>query len=206
MINSSIKEYLDILASNEPAPGGGSASALIGALGTSLLSMVSNLTIGKPKFKDSELLMKELLKCAANIQKDLINLVTEDTEAFNKVAEVFKMPKTTEEEKMKRKEKMQDSLKFATKVPLTIMEKTVEALRLHEKSVGHGNPSAISDTGVGVLSLKAALQGAWLNVKINLSSITDQEFVSRQNQKAQKILSEGIMVADKVYDFVLENL
>ncbi len=206
MVNSSIKKFLNILASEEPAPGGGAASALVGAVGTALLSMVANLTVGKQKFKVSEHLMKELLEEASKLQEELTRLISEDAEAFNKVAEVFKMPKNTEEEKAKRKQKMQEALKFATQVPFNIMEKTVEALRLHEKSLGHTNPSAISDTGVGVLCLKAALKGAWLNVKINLNSITDKEFVQNQDKESQKLLNEGISIADKVYEAVLQSL
>lgn len=206
MVNSSIKKFLNILASEEPAPGGGAASALVGAVGTALLSMVANLTVGKQKFKASEHLMKELLEEASKLQEELTRLISEDAEAFNKVAEVFKMPKNTEEEKANRKQKMQEALKFATQVPFNIMEKTVEALRLHEKSLGHTNPSAISDTGVGVLCLKAALKGAWLNVKINLNSITDKEFVQNQDKESQKLLNEGISIADKVYEAVLQSL
>ncbi|WP_296971660.1 cyclodeaminase/cyclohydrolase family protein [Tepidanaerobacter sp. EBM-38] len=206
MINSSIKEFLDVLASKEPAPGGGAASALVGAVGTALMSMVANLTVGKQKYKESEPLMKELLEEAAKLQKDLAKLMEEDTEAFNKVTAAFKMPKNTEEEKAKRKEKVQEALKGAAKVPFKIMEKAVEALRLHEKSLDHANPSAISDTGVGALCLKTALCGAWLNVKINLGSIDDEDFVREYNEKAQKLLNEGVPLADKVYEAVLESL
>lgn len=105
VVNSSIKQFLDILASEQPAPGGGAVSALVGAVGTALLSMVANLTLGKQKFKENEHLVQELLEEASKLQKDLTRLITEDTEAFNKVAEVFKMPKNTEQEKSKEKKK-----------------------------------------------------------------------------------------------------
>ncbi len=206
MIDSSIKEFLDALASKEPAPGGGAASALVGAIGTALMSMVANLTVGKQKYKESEPLMKELLEEAVTLQKDLAKLMEEDTEAFNKVTAAFKMPKNTEEEKAKRKEKVQEALKGAAKVPFQIMEKAVEALRLHEKSLGHTNTSTISDTGVGALCLKTALCGAWLNVKINLGSIDDDDFVQKYNEKAQQLLNEGVPLADTVYEAVLESL
>ncbi len=206
VINDSVKQYMDALASDKPAPGGGSASALIGAVGVALLSMVANLTIGKRKFKASEPLIKELLEKAENLRRDLENLVTEDTKAFNEVAKVFKMPRSTTKEKIQRKEKMQEALKFATKVPFAIMEKVVDAIYLHEKSLGNINPTVISDTGVGALCLKAALQGAWLNVKINLISIKDKEFVQNQGEKAQKLLNEGTLIADKVYKTVERNI
>ncbi|MDD4568639.1 MAG: cyclodeaminase/cyclohydrolase family protein [Tepidanaerobacteraceae bacterium] len=206
MVNNSINEFLDILASEEPAPGGGAASALVGAVGTALLSMVANLTVGKQKFKASEHLMKELLEEASTLQEDLARLISEDAEAFNKVTEVFKMPKNTDEEKANRKQKMQEALKFATQVPFTIMEKTVEALCLHEKSLGHTNPQALSDTGVGTLCLNTALKGAWLNVKINLNNIEDNEFVQHYTKKSEILLKKGGMIADKVYEAVLQRL
>ena len=104
VVNIDIEQFLDILASEEPAPGGGAASALVGAVGTALLSMVANLTVGKQKFRQSEHLMKELLEEASKLQKDLATLIAEDAEAFNKVAAVFKMPKNTKK-KAKRKQK-----------------------------------------------------------------------------------------------------
>ncbi len=206
LVNNSIKQFLSILSSEEPAPGGGSASALVGAIGTALLSMVANLTVGKQKFKESEHLMNQLLEEASKLQEDLIKFIAEDTEAFNKVAEVFKMPKNTDEEKIRRKQKMQEALKYAIQVPFNIMERTVQALHLYEKSLGHTNPSAISDIGVGTLCLKTALKGAWLNVKINLAGITDKEFVQTQDKKSQKLLNEGSSIAERVYEAVLQRL
>ena len=137
---------------------------------------------------------------------DLTNLMARDAAAFAKVAEVFKMPRDTQEEKLARRERMQESLRLATEVPLTIMEKAVEVLRLHERSLGKSNPSAISDTGVGALCLKAALQGAWLNVEINLKGISDDEFVQVQREMGQKLLTEGVSIADRVYETVLREM
>jgi formiminotetrahydrofolate cyclodeaminase len=206
VVESSVEHFLDILASKEPAPGGGAASALVGAVGAALLSMVANLTVGKEKYKESEAMIEELLKKVSMFQKELTDLIEEDTNAFNKVSEVLKMPKNTEAEKAKRKEKMQEALKYATQVPLGIMEKTVEVLRLHERALGRTNQSALSDTGVSALCLKTALEGAWLNVKVNLTGITDKDFVKTQEEKAQKLLDEGTMLADKVYKAVLQGL
>jgi formiminotetrahydrofolate cyclodeaminase len=206
VVESSVEHFLDILASKEPAPGGGAASALVGAVGAALLSMVANLTVGKEKYKESEAMIEELLKKVSMFQKELTDLIEEDTNAFNKVSEVLKMPKNTEAEKAKRKEKMQEALKYATQVPVGIMEKTVEVLRLHERALGRTNQSALSDTGVSALCLKTALEGAWLNVKVNLTGITDKDFVKTQEEKAQKLLDEGTMLADKVYKAVLQGL
>lgn len=206
MRNDSISKFVTALASKEPAPGGGAASALVGAVGTALMSMVANLTMGKEKFKQQEPLMKELLEKAENLQENLVSLMDRDTEAFNKVAAVFKMPKNTDDEKNHRKIAMQKALKYASEVPFSIMEKALEALYLQEKSLGHTNPSTTSDIGVGALCLKTALMGAWLNVKINLGSISDQSFVNEYELKAKKLLDEGMMIADKVYEVVVATL
>lgn len=201
-----INEFIDSLASKEPAPGGGSASALAGAAGTALVLMVANLTAGKEKFKDQELLMEEILREAGNIRQEMIALIDRDTEAFNKVAAVFKMPKDTAEEKEKRQQAMQEALKAAAIVPYGIMEKALEALYIVKKALGHTNPAAASDLGVSALCLKTALQGAWLNVKINLAGIKDSEFTAKYGQDGERILAQGVSLADSIYQEVLKTL
>lgn len=201
-----IKDFISILASKEPAPGGGAASALVGAIGNALSSMVANLTVGKKKFQDQEPIMKDIIEEGQKLQKSLLSLIDKDTDAFNAVAEVFKMPKDTEGQKVKRSEALQKALKDATLVPFSIMQECLKALYLHEKALGKSNPAAASDLGVGALCLKAALQGGWLNVKINLSSIKDAEFVADYEKKGRKILSEGSRIADEIYQKVMESL
>jgi formiminotetrahydrofolate cyclodeaminase len=201
-----LKDFMNILASKEPAPGGGSASALAGAMGAALASMVANLTVGKEKYVEQEPLMQKIIQEADAIQKEFIKLIDLDTEAFNKVGAVFKMPKNSEEEKKKRQDAMQNALKDATITPLTIMEKALLSLRLIDEALGKTNPSAESDFGVGALCLKAAMQGGWLNVKINLGSIKEQEFVAKYTKEGEGILSEGLFLADKIYLRVLKSL
>jgi formiminotetrahydrofolate cyclodeaminase len=201
-----VKEFLELLASKAPAPGGGSVSALNGAMGSALSAMVADLTIGKEKYKEREPLMREILDEARRLMHLLAAKVDEDTEAFNKVAEVFKMPKDTEEQKLARKNAMQEALKYAVKVPFSVMEICVDALRLFEKALGNFNESAASDLGVGALCLKTALCGAWLNVKINLCSINDSDFVSEYREKGKILLEEGSSIADGVYMKVLKSL
>ncbi|TYP52433.1 cyclodeaminase/cyclohydrolase family protein [Thermosediminibacter litoriperuensis] len=200
-----IKDFVSILASKEPAPGGGSASALVGAVGSALSSMVANLTLGKEKYKDKEPLMLEILKEGKELQDSLISMIDKDTGAFNRVAEVFKMPKDTEEQKAARSEAMQKALKEATLVPFTVMEMCMFALELHNKALGNSNTSAVSDLGVGALCLKTALQGAWLNVKINLNGIKDAGFAAEIEARARKMLEEGTKIADNIYRKVLEE-
>ncbi len=201
-----VDKFIEIMASKKPAPGGGSAAALCGAVGTALGCMVANLTVGKEKYQDHEEIMKEILEESTVIANEFTELIDRDTEAFNKVAAVFALPKTSEEEKALRKEALQEALKFATKVPFSMMEKSVEALRLLEKSLGRSNSNAVSDLGVGALVLKSALQGAWLNVLINLGSIKDGSFVAEYKAKGEAILLEAVPIADRIYHRVEESL
>lgn len=201
-----IKEFVNELASKSPAPGGGSASALVGAIGTALVSMVSNLSYGKEKFKDKEGLLVEILEEARRIKESLINLIDKDAEAFNRVARAAKMPRTTEEEKKLKSEAMEQALKEATLVPLSVMEESFKALKLHEKALGNTTTAAISDIGVGIQCLKAALYGGWLNVRINLNWIKDEDFVKDVEKRAKSILEKGVLFANELFKKVEEEL
>jgi len=204
--NKGINQFVTSVASKEPAPGGGAVSALVGAVGAALLSMVANLTVGKEKYRQQEPLMLELLEKAELLQCDLISLIEQDAGAFNSVARVFDMPKTSDDEKENRKKAMEKALKHATEVPFTIMGKALEALHLHERALGNANPSVASDNGVGVLCLKTALMGAWLNVKINLANISDRDYVDRYEFEAKKFLDEGTALADHIYEAIMKRL
>ncbi|MGB9839201.1 cyclodeaminase/cyclohydrolase family protein [Thermovenabulum sp.] len=200
-----ISDFLEELSSKSPAPGGGTASALLGAVGMSLFSMACNLTLGKEKFKPQEETIKEFLKKAQSLLEDFRRLMDEDTEAFNEVAKAYKMPKDSEEEKKKRKEAIQEALKKAASAPLKMMEKVKEASELITPAVSLVNPAVITDLGVCVLSLKSALFGAWLNVKINLNSIEDEKFKASLSGKMMEYLkvSENL---DKLFEEIQEKL
>ncbi|MEN2984593.1 MAG: cyclodeaminase/cyclohydrolase family protein [Dictyoglomaceae bacterium] len=206
IINHSVEQFIMLLASKEPAPGGGSASALLGAIGSALSSMVINLTIGKEKFKDQEEFLLEILKESENLQKEFLNLIEEDTTAFNKVSRAYKMPKDTEEQKEARREALEKALKDATLVPLSIMEKGLSFLKLLEKCVGKTNPNVVSDIGVSALCMKSAIQGGWLNIIINLKYIKDEDFTREIKEKAKNLLLEGIKIADQIYNQVEQFL
>jgi formiminotetrahydrofolate cyclodeaminase len=201
-INYAIKEFIELLASKEPAPGGGSAAALVGSIGVALSSMVANLTIGKEKFKDKEELMKEIVQKNEKLQKELLELIEKDAEAFNKVADALKLPKNNPEEKEKRKEILENALKEASLVPLEVMKKSLEALKILENTLGNSTPNAVSDIGVSALCLKSAIQSAWLNVKINLVSIRDKDFVYEIQRQAESLLEDGIQLANRIYEEV----
>lgn len=197
----SISNFLEELSSNSPAPGGGTASALMGAIGIALLCMVCNLTIGKEKFKEKEPEAKEILDKAKILLEDFEDLMDEDTEAFKKVAEALKLPKNTREDKEKRSEALQKALKEAAEVPFKIMKKVKEASTLLQNALSNTNPSAVTDLGVSALALKCALLGAWLNVKINMNSIKDDRFNISLQKEMDKLLDSEIDL-DNVYEHI----
>ena len=201
-----LTNFTDLLASDAPAPGGGSTAALEGALGIALTHMVAALTLGKSKYEQHQTLMEELVQKATAIKENFIDVIDRDTEAFNGVSAVFAMPKGTEEEKAARSSAMQTALKECTKTPYDMMVYALEALRLTQKAVGNSNSNAASDLGVAALSLKAAVQGAWLNILINIGGIKDQDFVTQYRKNGETILAEALPMADAIYTEVLNSL
>lgn len=201
-----VRAFIELLASDAPAPGGGSASALAGAMGIGLAEMVANLTLGKAKYAEHQETVQEIHDKAKTLVEEMIVSVDKDTEAFDGVSAVFAMPKSTDEEKAARKAAMQTALKEATLAPFQVMELCLSSLRVVEAGLGKTNTSAASDLGVAALNLKSAVQGAWLNVLINLGGIKDTAFVSEYKQKGEAILGEALPLADKIYQAILESL
>lgn len=206
LIDYSVKGFADVLASDAPAPGGGSTAALEGALGAALIHMVGALTSGRPKFAEHQALLDGLLKESEQIKNNFVAIIDSDTEAFNSVTAVFDMPKVTEADKAARKQAMQNALKACTTSPYAMMEQTVAALELAQKAAGKTNPSAASDFGVAALSLKAAAQGAWLNILINVGGIEDKDFVEKYKGGGEKLLVKAMKLADELYGGVLASL
>lgn len=198
-----IAAFSELLASDAPAPGGGSTAALAGALGVSLSAMVAGLTVGKKKYADHEELAKSVMKNADGLQKQLLDLMDRDTEAFNGVSAVFAMPKETDEQKTARSEAMQKALKACTLTPFEMMECALKALELTRSLVGKSNDSAASDLGVAALSLKTGIQGAWLNVLINISGIKDAAFADTYRKNGEALLAKALPLADEIYEHVL---
>lgn len=198
-----VDQFIYLLGSDAPAPGGGSAAALAASIGISLTKMVTELTVDKKKYQEHEQVVKEVQAEAGNLQQQLLAAIDEDTAAFNQVSAVFSMPKETAAEKKARKAALQTALKGATKAPFAIMQASLLALELTEKLIGKSNTNAASDLGVAALSLKTALQGAWLNVLINLSSIDDEEFVTKYQTEGQNLLIQGSQLADEIYQQIL---
>ena len=192
-------EFVRRLASADPTPGGGGASALAGALGTALGSMVGNLTLGKKKYEDVQGDIKIILVKAETLQNELLALVEKDAEVFEPLSRAYGLPKNTEEEKKKKNEIMEAALKLACSVPVEIMEKALEAIELHEELAAKGSRIAISDVGVGVQLSKAALMGASLNVFINTKLMKDRKYAEQINEKADGMLRKGMEKADIIY-------
>ncbi|VBB05166.1 cyclodeaminase/cyclohydrolase [Lucifera butyrica] len=198
LIEYPVQEFIETLASASPAPGGGSAAALAAAVGAALTEMVANLTTGKEKFKEKETLVQEILAAGQELKQEFLVLIDRDTAAFTKVTAALSLPKTTEEEKKIRQEAMQQALKFATEVPFTLMEKSLEALKLTARALNNTNPHALSDLGVAAHCLLAAMHGGWLNVLINLGGIKDEGFAGQYRQQGKGLLAEGIRLAGKL--------
>jgi 5,10-methenyltetrahydrofolate synthetase len=195
----SCEEFIEVLASKEPVPGGGGASALVGAIGVALGNMVGALTIGKKKYANVQDDIIELNEKAAALAAELLNLVEKDAKAFEPLAKAYGMPADTDEQKAKKSRVMEAALKEACLVPLEIMEKCCSAIDLHQKFAKKGAAIAISDAGCGVVCCKAALQAAALNVFINTKSMTDKAYAKEINSKADKLLEIYAPRANEIY-------
>ena len=199
-------EFVEVLASKAPVPGGGGASALVGAVGTALGNMVGSLTVGKKKYADVEEEMWELKGKADALQKELLALIERDAEVFEPLSKAYGKPRETEEEKAEKARVMEIVLKDACSVPMEIMEKCCEALDLIKEFAAKGSALAISDAGVGAVFCKAALQGASLNVYINTKSMKNREYAEELNTKADAMLEKYTKLADEVFESVLGRL
>lgn len=199
-------EFVEVLASKAPVPGGGGASALVGAIGTALGNMVGSLTVGKKKYADVEEEMYELKGKADALQKELLHLIERDAEVFEPLSKAYGMPRNTEEEKAEKARVMEIVLKDACSVPMEIMERCCEAIDLIEVFAEKGSTLAISDAGVGATFCKAALEGASLNVFINTKSMKNREYADELNKKADEMLSVYTKKAEGIYQSVAARL
>jgi formiminotetrahydrofolate cyclodeaminase len=206
MLDQSCREFVRALASKAPVPGGGGASAYAGALGVALGSMVANLTVGKKKYEAFEEDMRTILKKSEALQSDLMELVSRDAQAFEPLAKAYGMPRQTEQERRIRSEVMEEALVAASLVPLEIMEKAYEGVVLQDELALKGSRIAISDVGVGVQLLKAAILGASMNVLINTKSMENRSKAQDIEKNTMRLISHGTRLADQVYRKVEEAL
>jgi len=201
-IDKPCSEFVEVLSSKAAVPGGGGASALVGAIGMALGAMVGNLTVGKKKYADVEGEIIELLDKAAALQAELLRLVDEDAVVFEPLSKAYGIPK----EDPTREQVMEDALKLACTVPMDIMRLCARAIELQDEFAKKGSVLALSDAGVGAVVCKAALQGASLNVYINTQSMTDKSYAGSIEAEADAILGKYCIMADDVFNSVTGRL
>lgn len=198
--------FCDETASESPAPGGGSVSAYMGALAASLGTMVANLTGGKAAYDDEWEKFSDVAVKGQALKTELLHLVDEDTNAFNKIMNAFGLPKKTDEEKAARTAAIQEATKFATEVPFHTMQKSFEAFEVCRAMVEWGNPASVTDGGVGALAARSAVMGAHLNVKINASSLKDEAFKNDILAKAADLEARAIKEEAEIIKIVNEKI
>lgn len=206
LVEQTVTTFLDELASNSPAPGGGSVAALSGALGAALTSMVCNLTIGKKKYLDVESEIKNVVRQSEQLRQTFTRLIDRDTVAFNKVMEAFGLPKDMEDQKALRSAAIEAATKEATLVPLEVMKHVIDAIALAKVVAEKGNANSVSDAGVSALMLRAAAEGASLNVQINLGSIKDADFVGWKSEEVASLLKTSKMKTEEVMSIVRRKI
>lgn len=182
-----VEDFIQETSSSSPAPGGGSIAALNAASSAALIEMVAHLTIGKEKYAVVEEEMKGVAAKAGELKNKFLALIDEDSNAFNKIMAAFKMPKDTEEAKKVRHEAIQEATKGAALVPFTVGKTADELFALAEAVIERGNSNAVTDGAVAAMNARAAVRGAFLNVKINLGSIKDEAFVADLQKKMAEI-------------------
>jgi len=198
LTTKSVSEFIDDVSSNSPAPGGGSVSALCGALGSALAAMVCRLTIGKKNYEGVQDEMLTALGRADELRAELTALIDQDTEAFNLVMKAFTLPKATEDQKRARSEAIQEATKQATLVPLEVMKLCEQAIGVAATVADHGNVNSVTDAGAAGLILKAGCEGAALNVQINLATLKDQIFVDETSTLVSALLTNVEAISDRI--------
>lgn len=193
LVNLSVKDFLAKTAGSEPVPGGGSIAALNAAIASALTEMVANLTIGKKKYEDKEGLMRKIVAITENYRASFMKDIDADSEAYNNVFAAFKLPKETDEEKIERNNQIQEATKIAAEIPMEVARKAVDIMDVIVQVADQGNQNAITDACVAIMTARTAAISAILNVKINLSSIKDIEYVALMTQEANYLESEAIM-------------
>jgi methenyltetrahydrofolate cyclohydrolase len=210
LMDKTLREFNTILASKEPAPGGGSTAALSGLLGASLTLMVVNLSVGKKAYEALEEHIKQAIevdfRTISHLYTELTELVDEDTKAFNLFMEAMKLPKESDDQKAAREASIQKASMYALEIPLLVAEKCLLLLRHQVRIAGHGNKNAVSDIGVGALLAFTGLEGAILNVKINLPNIIDQSIKIDSAESIERYLLEGIQLKTEIIEIVNKRI
>ena len=201
-----VRSFANLLGSDAPAPGGGSAAALAGSLGAALSAMVSALTLGRKKYAEYQELAQLGFDRASELKEAFLDAMERDTEVFNSFSAAMGLPKETPEEKAARSAAMQNALVQCIESPLHMMELAFEAMKLTQELLGKTNSNALSDLGVAALMLGTAVQGAWLNVLINLGSLKDEDAARTYHTKGETLLHDTLVSSEQVYHKVAQAL
>jgi glutamate formiminotransferase/formiminotetrahydrofolate cyclodeaminase len=193
-------------ASESPAPGGGSISAYVGALGISLGTMVANLSSSKKGWEDKWEEFSDWAVKGQKLRKELLALVDEDTRSFNAIMDAFQLPKSNESEVAARKNAIQAATKYAIEVPFKVMQLSLESMDIIKVMAEKGNPNSVSDAGVGALCARTAVSGAFLNVRINGSTYNDKKFVEEMVAKGSEIEKKALALEAEVIKIVINTL
>jgi len=200
------REFVEKVASEAPAPGGGSVSALAGALAAALCAMVARLTLGKEKYRDTWQEMEQVRDSADALMRRLLELVDEDTAAYNQVLSAFKLPRDNEAQKTARQAAIRSATQKATAVPMETLRSVTELLSMTEAAVEKGNPNCLSDAGVAAHLIRAAASGAAYNVRINLSALDDQRLSTQMKSETAELLSRVMSGVAKLQETLNKRL
>ena len=206
LVKKDLRDFANELSSDSPAPGGGSVAALAGVLGSALTGMVANLTVGKKDYKDFWAEMKDVAVQAQTLKDELLRSVDRDTDAFNDLMSAFGMKKQTDEQKHARDEAIEEATKNACLIPLEVMKNSIKVLKLTKIVAERGNENAASDAGVASWMAISAVEGAGLNVKINLPGIKDVDFVKSMKTEVANLIVEATDLQQNIFTIVNEKI
>jgi len=206
MPETTLEDFLSALASRAPTPGGGSAAALIGAMGAGLISMVCNVTLGKKGMEEAAAEMRAVCAESELLRMRLTSMIDADIAAFDGLMSAYRLPKGTEAEKAQRAAAIQASLVAATQTPLDCARACADVIKLSRRAAQHGYSGVISDAGVGVLAAQTALRSAALNVQINAPLLADQAFAANASNELEDLLAAGARESEAVFALVRSRL
>jgi glutamate formiminotransferase/formiminotetrahydrofolate cyclodeaminase len=202
LVDMTLEDFVHTTASEAPAPGGGSISAAMGAMGAALGTMVANLSSHKRGWDDRWEEFSDWAEKGKRYHDELLRLIDDDTDAFNKIMEAFGLPQGTEQEKAERDRVIQEATKHAIEVPFQAMKKAYESMEAIKAMAEIGNPASVSDAGVGALAARSAVMGAFLNVKINAGSLDDKAYIDDMLAKGKEIEDKAMAMEKEILDIV----
>ncbi len=198
LLNRTVTDFVEVVSSKEPVPGGGSVSALCASLGSALGEMVANLTVGKKKYVEVEADMKVIAEKLCGFKIEFLELVEKDADSYDAVMQAFKLPKETDEDKSARSAAIQSSMKGAADVPYKVAEKAYEIMPFIKDVAVRGNTNAVTDAAVAAMLARTAVIGAIYNVKINLGSIKDEAYVTEMTEKITRLQNKAVKMETEI--------